>query len=66
MARLLIILGFLLILIGLLWPLIRKFGIGTLPGDILIRREGFTLYIPITSAVIVSLIISFIWWIMNR
>ena len=58
MARLLILLGFVLIGLGLLWGPIQRLGLGRLPGDIVIERESFRLYIPITSAILVSIVIS--------
>ena len=58
MARYLILAGFLLILIGLLWGPLSRLGLGRLPGDIVIERENFTLYIPITSAILVSVVLS--------
>lgn len=58
MARVLILLGVSLIVIGLLWEPLTKLGLGRLPGDIVVRRENFTLYVPITSAIVVSVILS--------
>jgi Protein of unknown function (DUF2905) len=46
MARLLIIFGLVLILLGVLWPVVAKLGLGRLPGDIVIERENFRLYLP--------------------
>jgi len=61
MQKLLIILGIVLLAAGLLWPLIVKLGIGRLPGDIIIRREGFSLYFPITTMIIVSIVLTLIF-----
>jgi hypothetical protein len=58
MARFLIILGAALVGLGFAWPLLAKLGLGRLPGDILIERENFTLFIPLTSGLIVSIVIS--------
>ena len=58
MARLLILLGIVLIVLGLLWGPIQRLGLGRLPGDIVIERENFRLYIPITSAILVSVLLS--------
>ena len=58
MARLLILLGIVLIVVGLLWGPIQRLGLGRLPGDIVIERENFRLYIPITSAILVSVLLS--------
>lgn len=58
MSRLLVTLGILLILAGLLSGPLTRLGLGRLPGDIVIERENFRLYVPITSAILVSLVLS--------
>jgi hypothetical protein len=65
-GRLLIILGIVLVVVGLLWPFIARLGHGRLPGDIVIERENFRLYIPIVTSLIVSLVLSVILWHLNR
>jgi hypothetical protein len=66
MSRLLIMLGVLMIAIGLLWPVISKLGLGRLPGDIVIRRDHVAFYAPITTCLLVSLVLSLIVWIFTR
>jgi hypothetical protein len=66
MARFLIGLGFVLILLGLLWPWLGKLGLGRLPGDIVVEREGFTLYLPITTSLLASLLLSLLLWLLQR
>jgi hypothetical protein len=66
MARWLIILGVTLILAGLLWPWLGKLGLGRLPGDIVIEREDFRLYLPITTSILISIVLSLILWLLNR
>ena len=66
MAKWLIIIGVVLIALGLIWPVLAKLGLGSLPGDIKIERKGFTFYFPITTSIIVSLIITLILWIFRR
>lgn len=66
MSRLLIIFGILLVIVGIAWPLLKKIGLGHLPGDIIIRKESFTLYFPITTCIVISLLITFILWLLNR
>ncbi|MFC6686422.1 DUF2905 domain-containing protein [Jhaorihella thermophila] len=58
MARFLIVLGVILILAGILWPLAAKLGLGRLPGDIVIERENTRIFIPVTSAILVSVVLS--------
>jgi hypothetical protein len=65
-GRLLIILGIVLMVLGVLWPLIARLGLGRLPGDIVIERENFRLYIPILTSLIVSIVLSVILWLINR
>ncbi|WP_333844418.1 DUF2905 domain-containing protein [Pelomicrobium sp.] len=66
MGRWLIIIGLVLILIGLAWPWLSKLGLGRLPGDIHIEREGFSFYFPITTSIIVSLVLTLLFWIFRR
>lgn len=66
MARLLLTLGILLIVAGLAWPLLAKLGLGRLPGDIRIERDGVTLFIPLTSGLIVSALISLVLWLLRK
>jgi hypothetical protein len=65
-SRWLIVVGLALIALGLLWPMIAKLGLGRLPGDIIIRREGFSFYFPIVTCLVVSAIISILIWIFRR
>ncbi len=66
MPRILITLGLLLVAIGLLWPWMTKLGLGRLPGDIVIERDGFKLYFPIVTGLLISLIVSAILWLFRR
>ena len=66
MARMLIGLGVLLVIAGLLWPLLSRLGLGRLPGDIIIQRENFTLYVPLTTGILLSIVLSLILWMASR
>ncbi len=66
MGRWLIILGVILLIAGLLWPWLVKMGLGNLPGDIRIERKGFVFYFPLTSGLIVSVVLTLILWIFRR
>ena len=59
-------LGVALVAIGLAWPLIERLGLGRLPGDFRIEREGFGFYFPLTTSIIVSLVASLIIWWLRR
>ena len=62
----LVILGMALVLLGLAWPWIERLGLGRLPGDFRIEREGFSFYFPLTTSIIVSLALSLILWLLRR
>ena len=66
MARWLITFGIILLIVGLLWPLVQKLGLGRLPGDIVVERENFRFYFPIATSLIVSVILTLILWLINR
>ena len=66
MQRLLIALGLLIVLLGLAWPWVSKLPLGRLPGDLRIDRPGFTLYMPFTTMLLVSLALSLIVWLLRR
>lgn len=58
--KIIIIIGVVIILIGLTWPWISKLPFGKLPGDIVVDKPGFKLFFPITSMIILSLVVSLI------
>ncbi len=60
MARFLIIFALVLLVTGLLWPLLTRLGLGRLPGDIVVERKNFKIYLPIMTSVLVSLALSFL------
>ena len=66
MARGLILAGLVLVAAGLAWPLITRLGLGRLPGDIVIKGEHGSLYIPIVTCILVSLVVSFLFWLSGR
>ena len=66
MKRLLIGLGVFLIIAGLLWPWLKKINLFHLPVDIVIDRPGFKLFIPITTMLIVSLVLSLLAWLIRK
>ena len=66
MARWLIIAGVVLIVLGVAWPLVTKLGLGRLPGDIRIEREGFSFYFPLTTGLIISIVLSLILWLLRK
>jgi hypothetical protein len=66
MQRLLIAIGLVILAVGLAWPWLSRLGLGNLPGDIRIERDGFVFYFPITTCVLVSLVLSVIIWLFRK
>jgi hypothetical protein len=66
MARFLIVLGLAILVIGLLWPYLSQIGLGRLPGDIVIEREKMTFYFPLMTCLLLSLLLSLVFWVVNR
>jgi formate hydrogenlyase subunit 3/multisubunit Na+/H+ antiporter MnhD subunit len=65
-SRFLILLGLVICAVGLLWPIISKLGLGRLPGDIVVERDGFSFYFPFTTGLIVSAAVSALLWLLSR
>lgn len=66
MQRALIAIGILTVLAGVLWPWLSKLPFGRLPGDIRIEGEHGGFFFPITTCIVVSLVLSLILWLLRR
>ncbi len=66
MNKTLLVIGGICLLAGLLWPWLRQMPLGRLPGDILIVRENTRIFFPITSCIVVSLVLSILLWIFRK
>ncbi len=66
MSRLLITLGVVFILAGLTWPWLRRMALFHLPGDIVIDRPHFKFFFPLTTMLLVSLVLSVLAWLLRR
>ena len=66
MQRFLIGLGLLILLAGIAWPVLTRIGLGRLPGDIMIQRSGTSFYFPIVTCILISVVLSVIFWLFNR
>ncbi|GJQ44206.1 MAG: hypothetical protein JETCAE03_37040 [Ignavibacteriaceae bacterium] len=64
--KIIILLGAFIILIGFLWPYISKIPLFRLPGDIVIDKPNFKVFIPITSMIILSLLLTIIFWLIRK
>lgn len=63
MQKILIFIGIAVLLAGLAWPWLSNLPLGRLPGDIVVDGEKFRFYFPLTTMVLVSLVVSALaWW----
>jgi len=62
----LIFMGAILILIGVLFSVGSKIGLGRLPGDIVYQKGNFTFYFPIMTSLLLSLFLTLIFWLFRR
>ena len=61
MQKLLIILGIIILVIGLLYPYIKKLGLGQLPGDMMFKSGNSTFFFPIVTCIIISVVLTIIF-----
>ncbi len=61
MQKILIILGIVILVIGLLYPYIKKIGLGQLPGDVLFKSGNSTFLFPIVTCIIISVVLTIIF-----
>jgi len=67
MAKIIIVIGVVLVLIGLTILFLQKVPfLGKLPGDILIKKENFTFYFPLSTSIVVSIIVSLILYLISK
>jgi hypothetical protein len=66
MQRFLIGLGLVILLAGIMWPLLSRMGLGRLPGDIVVQRGGTTFYFPLATCILISIVLSALFWLFNR
>ena len=66
MQKLLILGGIFLVVLGLAWPFVSRLVLGRLPGDIAIRGEHGSFYFPIMTCILVSALLSLVFWIAGR
>ena len=66
MQKALIVAGLTILVAGLLWPWLSKLPLGRLPGDIVVEREGVRFYLPLTTGILLSLVVSLVIWLFRR
>lgn len=65
LGKFLILIGVVLVVLGTLLTF-NPLGLGRLPGDILVKRGNLTVYFPLATSVVVSIVLSLIFWLLNR
>lgn len=68
-AKLLIVFGIIITMLGVMLLLFRNSGIpflGKLPGDIFIQRKNFTFYFPVATSILLSIILTLIFYFLGR
>jgi hypothetical protein len=67
LGKSLIVLGLVIALIGVVLSFAGRIPwLGRLPGDIYVKRENFTFYFPLATSIIISVVISFILWLLRK
>ena len=68
LGKAIIVLGAILIAVGLLLALLGRTGlpIGRLPGDIMYRRRNFAFYFPLTTSILLSIVLSLVFYFLSR
>jgi hypothetical protein len=66
MQRWLIVIGAVLLAAGLAWPWLARLGLGRLPGDIRVETENGVFYFPITTCIVISVVVSLVFWLLRR
>lgn len=66
MQRALIVVGLIVLAAGLLWPWLSQLPLGRLPGDIMIDKPNLKLYVPITTMILLSALVSLLLWIFRQ
>ncbi len=66
MQKILLLVGVVIVCIGLLWPWLKKLPLGRLPGDIIIQKPGFSFYFPVTTLIIINVIVWLIIYLFKR
>ncbi|GFO61280.1 hypothetical protein GMST_36050 [Geomonas silvestris] len=67
LGKSLIVIGLVIAAVGVLFNFAGKLPwLGRLPGDIYIKRENFTFYFPLATSIIVSVVLSFVLWLLRK
>ncbi|MGH6871229.1 MAG: DUF2905 domain-containing protein [Rhizomicrobium sp.] len=62
----LIVAGLAILAVGVFWPWIARLGLGRLPGDVVVHRQNFTFYFPIVTCVMLSAVLTLLFWLFRK
>jgi hypothetical protein len=62
----LILAGAALLAAGVAWPWLNRLNLGRLPGDIVINRPGMHIYFPVVTCLVISLVLTLLFWIFRK
>ncbi len=66
MQRVLIVVGLLILVAGIAWPWIARIGLGRLPGDINVERDGWSFHFPIVTSIVISVVLTLLLWLFRK
>jgi hypothetical protein len=67
LGRLLVVFGVLIVLVGLVLMLVGRVSwLGRLPGDIVVQRGNWTLYFPLATSILISVVLSLVLYLIGR
>jgi hypothetical protein len=66
LGRLLIVIGVVIVVAGVVMLFAGKMGMGRLPGDFVVRRGNFTFFFPLATSILLSIVLSLLFWLLRR
>ena len=66
MQRFLIIVGLLILVVGVAWPWIARLGLGRLPGDFNVERDGWSFHFPVVTSIVISVVLTLLLWLFRK
>jgi hypothetical protein len=66
MQKTLLVIGLVILLIGLAWPWLSQLPLGRLPGDLVVERDNFRFFLPVTTMILVSALLTLLAWLFRQ
>ena len=66
MGKILIVAGIAVLVVGLIFYFGGRFGLGRLTGDFVVRRGNFTFYFPLATSIVLSIVLTLVFWLLRR